>query len=57
MKKPKRCLMEMMNSCCRKNEKTKKMLDGNDEQLLCLLTFKYLAFKLEFSQELLKLEI
>ena len=32
------------------------MHDGNDEQLLCLLTFKYLAFVLEFSQELLKLK-
>jgi len=37
--------------------KTKKMHDGNNEQLLSLLTFKYLAFKLEFSQELLKFEI
>ena len=25
-----------------------EMHDGNDEQLLCLLTFKYLAFILEF---------
>ena len=33
------------------------MHDGNDEQLLYLLTCKYLAFKLEFSQELLKPEI
>jgi len=30
------------------------MPDGNDEQLLCL--FKYLAFTLEFSHELLKLK-
>jgi len=41
----------------KKNKKTKNMLDGNDEQLLCLLTFKYLAFILEFFQELLKTEI
>jgi len=33
------------------------MHDGNDEQLLCLLTFKYLAFILEFFQELLKLKL
>ena len=33
------------------------MHDGNDEQLLCLLTFMYLAFILEFFQELLKTEI
>jgi hypothetical protein len=33
------------------------MYDGNDEQLLCLLTFKCLAFILEFSQDLLKSEI
>jgi len=32
------------------------MHDGNDEQLLCLLTFKYLSFILEFFQELLKLK-
>ena len=32
------------------------MHDGNDEQLLCLLTFKYLAFILQFFQELLKLK-
>ena len=32
------------------------MPDGNVEQLFCLLTFKYLAFTLEFSQELLKLK-
>jgi len=33
------------------------MHDGNDEQLLCLLTFEYLAFILEFFQELLKTKI
>jgi len=33
------------------------MHDGNDEQFLCLRTCKYLAFKLEFSQELLKPKI
>jgi len=33
------------------------MYDGNDEQLLCLLTFKYLAFILKFLQELLKLKL
>jgi len=33
------------------------MPDENDEQLLCLLTFKYLAFILKFFQELLKPEI
>jgi len=33
------------------------MLDGNDEQFLNLLTFKYLAFILEFFQELLKLKL
>ena len=33
------------------------MHDGNDEQLLCLLTFKYLAFILEFFEELLKLKL
>jgi len=38
------------------NKKTKKMHDGNDEQLLCLLTFKYLAYILEFSLESLKLK-
>jgi len=32
------------------------MHDGNDEQLLCLLTFKYLDFILKFFQELLKLK-
>ena len=30
------------------------MHDGNDKQLLCLLTYKYLALILEFFQELLK---
>jgi len=33
------------------------MHDGNDEQMLCLLTFKYLAFILEFFQKLLKTQI
>ena len=33
------------------------MHDGNDEQLLCLLTFKYLDFILEFFQELPKLNL
>ena len=33
------------------------MHDGNDEQLLCLLTYKYLAFILEFFQKLLKLKL
>jgi len=33
------------------------MHDGNDEQLLCLLTFKYIAFILEFFQKLLKLKL
>jgi len=32
------------------------MHDENDEQLLYLLTFKYLAFILKFFQELLKLK-
>jgi len=33
------------------------MHDGNDEQLLFFLTFKYLAFILEFFQELPKLKL
>jgi len=32
------------------------MHDGNDEQLLCLLTFKYLAFIFKLFQELLNLK-
>jgi len=33
------------------------MYDGNDEQLLFLLTYKYLASILEFFQESLKLKL
>jgi len=33
------------------------MHDGNDEQLLCLLTYKYLASILELFRELLQLKL
>ena len=39
------------------NKKTKKMHDGNDEQVLCLLTYKYLAFILRVLPGITKTKI